>query len=96
MKVTFLPIGKTFEAKPGESVLDVAIRNDISMMHACGGFCSCTTCHVRVESGFDNLTKPDDDEIERMEYLDERGATSRLGCQAKVKGDLSVTVVNED
>lgn len=93
-KVTFLPMNTVCEAKVGESILDVAINHDIPIQHACGGFCACTTCHVVVKSGVDALSDIEDDEEERLDRVDDPQETSRLGCQAKVKGDVVVHVVN--
>jgi 2Fe-2S ferredoxin len=99
-KVTFLPMNVTVDAAPGESILDVAINHDIPIMHACGGFCACTTCHVVVKSGGENLSPIDDDEADRLEYADGNPTDrSRLGCQAKLpKTDTEVVVeiVNVD
>ena len=94
-KVTFLPMNVTCEAKPGESILDVAINHDVPLMHACGGFCACTTCHVVVKSGAENLGPMEEAEEERIEDADGVGLASRLGCQARVKGDVTVEIVNE-
>ena len=50
-KVTFLPLNKTVETKPGDSVLDAALRGYIDLDHACGGVAACSTCHVHVLEG---------------------------------------------
>lgn len=95
-KVTFLPQGITVDAKKGESLLDLALEYGVSIQHACGGCCACTTCHARIESGFENLSQVDEDEAERLEYLDDPTPNSRLCCQAKVMGDVTVQVVNQE
>ena len=95
-KVTFLPMNQVCEAKEGESILDVAINFDIPIQHACGGFCACTTCHVVVRSGASALSAMDDDETERVERATASQPDSRLGCQAKVHGDVVVEIVNLD
>jgi len=94
-KVTFLPMNQTFEAKKGESILDVAINNDVPLAHACGGFCACTTCHVIVKEGDQNISQMEEDEEERLERV-AVGLTlrSRLGCQSKVNGDVVVEIQN--
>lgn len=94
-KVTFLPMNQTFEVKKGESILDIAIENDIPLQHACGGFCACTTCHVIVKAGETNLSAMAEDEEERLERV-AVGLTlrSRLGCQSKVNGDVTVEIQN--
>jgi len=43
------------EAKPGESILNVALRSGIEIEHACEKSCACTTCHCIVRKGFDSL-----------------------------------------
>ncbi|MEP6962809.1 MAG: 2Fe-2S iron-sulfur cluster-binding protein, partial [Acidobacteriota bacterium] len=74
-KVTFINFGaegeKTVEFESGklpydehglpESLLDVAINFGIPMEHACGGKCACTTCHIHVVKGAENLSEGEDD-----------------------------------
>jgi 2Fe-2S ferredoxin len=100
-KVTFLGSGDdqwTVEARKDESVLEVAINHDIPLQHACGGFCACTTCHVKVESGMDSLSPMEDDERERLDSTAEYVEThSRLGCQTRIgDADVVVRMVNTD
>lgn len=94
-KVTFLPDQITCEALEGESILDVALNHDIPLQHACGGFCSCTTCHVLVIQGESSLSKVEVEEEERLGSVD-GPSNSRLGCQAKVRGDVTVQIMNRD
>ena len=96
-KITFLPVNQTFEVSEGETILDVAINNDVPLQHACGGFCACTTCHVYVKSGGQSLSPMEEDEIERIASVYEKKPESRLGCQTKVmSGDVVVEIVNVD
>jgi 2Fe-2S ferredoxin len=95
-KVKFVPSGIEVNAREGETLLDLALANDVTIQHACGGFCACTTCHCEVTSGFENIEKADADELERLEVLEGRTEHSRLACQSKVKGDVTVRVVNFD
>ena len=71
-RVTFLPLNKTVEVdderypladhgKPG-SLLDIALANGIELEHNCGGSCACTTCHVIVKEGEENLSEMQEDE----------------------------------
>ena len=94
-KITFLPMNQTVEAKPGETILEVAVRNDIPLQHACGGFCACTTCHVIVTAGDKNLSEAEEDEEERLDRATGVRLTSRLGCQAKIQGDVTVEIQHE-
>ena len=101
-KVTFLPANETFEFESGklpyqehgkpESLLDVAMNFGFHLEHACGGNCACTTCHVVVKDGAENLSEEDDDELDRVETAADYQVGSRLGCQAIVKGDVVVEI----
>ena len=94
-KITFLPVNQSFEGSAGESVLDVALNHDVPLMHACGGFCACTTCHVHVKEG--KLSPMEEDEKERLETTASGvNENSRLACQAKLDGDVTVEIVNLD
>lgn len=95
-KITFLPMNTVLDVPAGETVLDIAINHDIPLQHACGGFCACTTCHLQVISGAENLSEKEEDELDRLEYATGFTETSRLGCQAKVMGDVVVQIVNVD
>jgi len=96
-KVTFLPINRTVNAEAGESILEIAINNDIPLQHACGGFCSCTTCHIHVKSGVEQLSLMEEMEHDRIQETAEKVTpASRLGCQTKVNGDCTVEIMHMD
>jgi ferredoxin len=44
----------------------------------------------------ENLSEVEDEESERLERASDIKLNSRLGCQAKVMGDVVVEVVNVD
>ena len=100
--VTFLPQGKTVQFEHGklpykdhgkkESLLDVALNNGIRLDHACGGNCACTTCHIWVKEGADNLSEMDDDEADRLDMAADLQLNSRLGCQAVINKPGKVVV----
>ena len=73
------PDGTVLEAKPGQTVAEVLIENDVKIEHACELSCACTTCHVIVRRGFNSLeaesrlscqavVKSDELEIELPKY----------------------------
>ena len=101
-RVTFLPLGKTVEVddakypladhgKPG-SLLDIALAHDIALEHNCGGSCACTTCHVIVREGEENLSEMQGDEEDRLDMAEGLTIHSRLGCQCVVRGDVVVEI----
>jgi 2Fe-2S ferredoxin len=94
--VTFLPMNQTVVADIGDTILEVAISNDIPLQHACGGYCACTTCHIHVKAGMENLSSMEEEEEERIEAVDRLTTASRLGCQSKIQGDVTVEIMNVD
>src|ERR1700730_11197552 len=102
VQVTFLPEGKTVQFENGklpyeyhgkeESILDVALNNHITLDHACGGNCACTTCHIWVKEGAENLSPMDDDEADRLDMAADLQLNSRLGCQAQITKPGKVVV----
>jgi len=91
-KVTFLPTGTTVEASPGHSVLDTALLHGIELVHACGGVCGCSTCHVIVKQGFASLPPASDREEDMLDNAPFLQSTSRLACQIDVTADLVVEI----
>jgi ferredoxin, 2Fe-2S len=71
-----------------ESFLDVAMNHGIHLEHACGGSCACTTCHLYIVEGEENLSEPEDNELDRLDTAWDLRTNSRLGCQAIIKGDV--------
>lgn len=86
VELTFTDLGRTLQACVGESVLGAALRHGIEIEHACGGWCACSTCHVIVEEGMDNLSELLDDEEDRLDTAVGLTLRSRLGCQAEFTG----------
>jgi Ferredoxin len=94
VRITFMPEGRTVEFEHGkldykdhgkpESILDIAINHEVFLDHACGGNCACTTCHVWVKQGAENLSEMDDDEADRLDMAADLQLNSRLGCQAQI------------
>ena len=102
VRVTFLPEGRIVEFEFGAmpydhhgkpmSFLDVAENFGVILDHACGGSCACTTCHVWVKEGAENLSEMDDDEADRLDMAADLQLNSRLGCQAVITKPGKVVV----
>jgi 2Fe-2S ferredoxin len=75
-----------------ESILDVCLNHGIHLEHACGGNCACTTCHVIVNKGMENLSEMTDEEADRLDMAAGLTLKSRLGCQCVVQGDIEVEI----
>jgi ferredoxin, 2Fe-2S len=103
-KVTLLPQGITIDYDPATmpnsehglqgSLLDICLNHGVHLEHACGGSCACTTCHIIVKQGDSNLSEAEEDEMDRVDQAAGVTLHSRLGCQAVVRGDVTVEIPN--
>ena len=85
--VRFLDQNLEIEVPVGTSLLDAARQVDAPEGSACGGVCACSTCHVYVEQGAELLSEATEDEEDILDKAFDVQLTSRLGCQAKLRGD---------
>ncbi|MGF1510228.1 MAG: 2Fe-2S iron-sulfur cluster-binding protein [Myxococcota bacterium] len=100
-KVTFkknrvLPQDVSVEAETGETILEVAAERGVPVGSNCGGVCGCSTCHVYVLRGFDDLDEMEDAEADRLDRAFDVRLNSRLGCQAEVGSDDLVIDISEE
>ncbi|WP_418646665.1 ISC system 2Fe-2S type ferredoxin [Thauera butanivorans] len=89
--VELCPDGSVIEAKPGQSVCESLIENDIYIEHACEMSCACTTCHVIVREGFESLPPAEEEEEDLLDKAWGLEPQSRLSCQVQV-GDTPLVV----
>jgi 2Fe-2S ferredoxin len=77
----------TVDAEAGQSVMEVALANEIPGIVAdCGGSMSCATCHVYVGEGWlDKVGQATGDEADMLELAIEPDERSRLSCQIPVR-----------
>jgi ferredoxin, 2Fe-2S len=97
LQVTFvLPGGREIvaEARPGETILDIARHEKIAIEGACGGSMACATCHVIVDPAyFERLAPASPEEEDMLDLAESLSATSRLGCQLELHAGLDGLVV---
>jgi 2Fe-2S ferredoxin len=68
----------------GYSILEIAEDNDIHLNHNCGGVCACSTCHIYIVKGEDDLEEITDKEEDFIDRAINPRLESRLGCQAVI------------
>ncbi len=78
----------TVEAETGASLLSTLAAQKIFLPSACGGGGSCAQCRCQVVEGGGEILPTETVHFSRKEQQ----AHWRLGCQVKVKGDLSIKV----
>jgi ferredoxin len=97
MKITFiLRDGEKhdFEAKAGQTLLEIAKTHELEMEGACGGAMACSTCHVIVDPAwYGKLPPPSSDETDMLDLAPGLTRTSRLGCQIKMTEALNGLIV---
>ena len=94
-RITVLPLGEVLEAEAGATIMETAWEHGLYWPTTCGGQGICTSCACSVEEGAENL-----DEMgrgERKTLAEEMGEAAiearrlRLACQARLRGDVTVT-----
>ena len=100
-RIVFTPSGLDAEVADGTSVLDAARKLGVDLDSVCGGRGICGRCQVTpsigsfpkwgIDARVESLTPPGQDEID---YRGKRAlvAGNRLGCMAKVCGDVVIDV----
>ncbi len=86
---------RVLEAEVGDTVMETAVDHDVDgIVAACGGSCSCSTCHVYVdEAWLEAVGGRDDDEECTLELAIDVRPNSRLSCQIRVTEALDGLVV---
>jgi ferredoxin len=79
--LVFEPSGVAAEAGPDETLLAVALRENVEISHVCGGKGVCGTCRLEVLEGAEGLSGVTDPERKHLAEL--LGSGWRLACQAK-------------
>ena len=79
---------KEISAQPGSNLLSTLAEEKIFLSSACGGKGSCGQCKCRVEEGGGTILPTEVGFFNRKQIQD----NWRLGCQVKVKENLSVEV----
>jgi uncharacterized 2Fe-2S/4Fe-4S cluster protein (DUF4445 family) len=103
-KIIFQPSGRRGEVEKGISIIEAARRIGADIEALCGEKGVCGKCKVRIEKGFfekygiqsdhDHLSEWQEEE---GKFIDDREKEDgyRLGCRAKITGDLLVFVPEE-
>lgn len=68
-------------AEEGYSILEITEDHDVHLNHNCGGVCACSTCHVYIDKGMDDLEEISDKEEDFIDRAINPRLNSRLGCQ---------------
>lgn len=84
--------------EPGQTLLELALKNDIELHHNCGGVCACTTCHLYIDNGMEFIDELSDKEEDFIDRAVNPRLNSRLGCQSLLldgSGEVEVTLPDQ-
>ena len=84
----FLNEGRAGQVAEGTTVLEAALGMGVRISHVCNGGGTCSTCRVEALAGAENLSP-----IEPNEVAYNMGPNVRLGCQARIRGNVGVRVL---
>lgn len=97
-KITFVSAdGSRREVEAtAENVMEVAQEHAIPGIDGdCGGVCSCSTCHVRVDAVWAGKLSPAEEmEADTLSFADDVDDHSRLSCQIPVTDEIDGLVVH--
>lgn len=73
----------------GETLLDLALRNNLNIPYSCGGYGTCGTCRVFIQQSSEQI--PLANEIEQ-EFSEMRGfrPNERLACQIELTEKMKI------
>ena len=83
---------------PGQSLLEVALDHGIQLHHNCGMVCACSTCHIYLEKGSDQVEEISDREEDFIDRARNPKLNSRLGCQCVLQegsGIIELTIPDQ-
>lgn len=76
-----------------QSLLEIALKNDIELHHNCGGVCACSTCHLYLEQGEELVEELSDKEEDFIDRAVNPRLNSRLGCQCVLQPGRNGSIV---
>ncbi len=103
-KIIFQPSGRRGEVKKGLTIIEASRELGVDIETLCGGKKVCGKCKVRIEEGFfekygiaSSRSHVSDWQEEEEKFInrEQRGAGYRLGCCARVEGDILIFVPEE-
>jgi ferredoxin, 2Fe-2S len=76
-----------------KSILEITEEEDIHLNHNCGGVCACSTCHIYIHKGEDQLEEISDKEEDFIDRAINPRLESRLACQCIILQEDSELIV---
>lgn len=84
---------KSVPFESGQTILQVAEKNEIRLNSNCEGFGVCGGCHVKIENLLDKLPEISDKENDTLDRVSGIDRSSRLACQVVLSSSLDGLIV---
>lgn len=84
---------KSVPFENGQTILQVAEKNEIRLNSNCEGFGVCGGCHVKIENLLDKLPEISDKENDTLDRVSGIDRSSRLACQVVLSSSLDGLIV---
>ena len=79
----------TLEGDKSSTLMEIIRDAGLDIEAACGGCCSCATCHVYIDKKWlDKLNSMEDEEESMLDQAFDVRVNSRLGCQINLTDEL--------
>ena len=91
-RIRFEPDGVEVEVPAGTTIKEAAEKCGAYLGSACGGVCACSTCHVYVNEGLDDISEMEIKEEDRLDSAFDVRPHSRLGCQSHLQAERRYVV----
>jgi len=95
VKVIFQPAGIRGDVKKGVTIVEASRELGVDLENLCGGKGVCGKCKVCIEEGSLKNVSPWQEEEKKFINEDQKREGYRLGCYARVEGDLLIFVPEE-
>jgi 2Fe-2S ferredoxin len=87
------PIGQETSIPTNDNLLSALLKNELKVLHECGGRGMCATCHIYIKEGMEHLSPMSRRERRTLEVITTSKLNSRLACQSKVLAEGVVVEV---
>ena len=94
-KITVTNLGVIVEAKPGQSLLNTLLYEEVPIHTVCGGRARCGCCRVRVVEGMKGATPVNKYENIRLTEAEIESGW-RLACQLHILRDITIYLPTSD
>ncbi|MCB0393121.1 MAG: (2Fe-2S)-binding protein [Bdellovibrionales bacterium] len=88
-KIRFKKGREPIDVPDGAILMEALVERDIPVASSCGGEGVCTKCILDIVEGRENLSKPNELELDLIDIHD-IPKNKRVSCQTEIFGDITI------